>query len=51
MPKHESRVALWLASSDMADAIDQDWNCDANDVTELLDPSSEEPAVGFWQAA
>ena len=47
MPKHESRVALWLATSDMADAIDQDWNCDANDVTELLDPSSDEPAVRF----
>ena len=31
----------------LADAITEDWNCDANDVVELLNPTTDDPAVQF----
>ncbi|NND99315.1 MAG: metal-dependent phosphohydrolase [Pirellulaceae bacterium] len=45
--EHESRVGHWLATPEIADAIDHEWNCTAADVLELLDPRSDSDAVCF----
>lgn len=36
---HESRVADWLKTPEVAAAIDEDWQCSAEDVLRLLDPN------------
>jgi HD superfamily phosphohydrolase len=38
---HESRIADWIANSELADCIDQDWSCDLADVIGLLHPESQ----------
>ena len=37
---HESRIVDWIANSELADCIDQDWACDLADVIGLLHPES-----------
>lgn len=38
--EHESRVIDWLVKGELADCIDEDWECDADDVLALLHPES-----------
>lgn len=38
--EHESRIAQWIANTELADCIEQDWACDGQDVLALLQPGS-----------
>lgn len=42
--EHESRIGDWLAESELADCIDQDWACDHADVLALLAPENQPTA-------
>jgi HD superfamily phosphohydrolase len=35
---HESRIEQWLQRGELATCLEQDWECQASDVLELLDP-------------
>ncbi|TWT93993.1 hypothetical protein Pla52n_58220 [Stieleria varia] len=37
MDQHESRVRRWLTKDELADCIEEDWQCDVTDVCELLE--------------
>lgn len=43
--EHESRIADWIGDSELSDCIDQDWDCDANDLLALLSPPSDGTAI------
>jgi HD superfamily phosphohydrolase len=38
--EHESQIADVIATSELAECIDQDWQCDARDVVQLLEPDT-----------
>lgn len=38
--EHETRISDWLANSELAQCIEQDWACDRQDVIALLHPDS-----------
>lgn len=39
--EHETRIADWLANTELADCIDEDWACDPQDVLALLHPDAK----------
>jgi HD superfamily phosphohydrolase len=40
--EHESLIADWIANTELADCIEQDWACDQQDVLALLQPGSQQ---------
>ena len=44
--EHESRVGSWLATDEIAQCLREDWDCNAADVIELLDPGSQQSSEG-----
>jgi HD superfamily phosphohydrolase len=40
--EHESRIPDWIANSELADCIEEDWACDQHDVLALLQPGSQQ---------
>ena len=53
--EHESRINYWITRSELIDRIDQDWQCDVEDVVRLLEPiaddgSTTEPAEAFLRS-
>lgn len=49
--EHEGRIEHWIESSELADCLDQDWQCDVGDVIDLLCPrgssSGQAPGMRF----
>ncbi|MFK8113587.1 MAG: HD domain-containing protein [Rubripirellula sp.] len=43
--EHETRIGDWLGHQELTSCIEDDWQCDVNDVVELLHPSSEHDSV------
>lgn len=39
--EHESRIGNWIAGSELAQCIDDDWRCDAADLLKLLCPPKD----------
>ncbi len=42
LAEHESRVAHWLSVPEVAACINEDWECDADDVVALLEPPQDD---------
>jgi HD superfamily phosphohydrolase len=42
--EHESRVAYWMSSPEIAACVQQDWDCQVDDVIALLDPQASAAA-------
>ncbi len=40
LQEHESRIGQWFVTSELQSCIDQDWQCDLDDVLKLLQPNS-----------
>ena len=45
LDEHESRVAGWLETPELAEAIESDWSCTAAGVLRLLDPNHRRAAA------
>lgn len=43
LPRHEQRIAPLIRSGELADCIDQDWRCDADEVLALLTTDHDPP--------
>lgn len=40
--EHESRIAGWIANTELANCIEDDWGCTVRDVLALLEPASDD---------